>query len=199
MARILTILLTLALLAPGSARAGSRMTDAVRAELQARVSSEAAGFGVVAGTAGGIALGAHIGTPLRLKLAPQVGFVSMSVSATGLIQLGILGGISGSIRTTRTARGLRSNLRRAAWFTGMATIPVGIASGVAGFASGWTDPSLTVAWMHVPLNFVLATVQLSVWANRMERVRRGERPFFTQRGRPRPLVIPAGTGLAIVW
>lgn len=198
MARVLALLVVLATLAPTSASAG-RITDMERAELQARVGAEAAGFGVVAGTAGGIALGAHIGTPLRMKLAPQVGFVSMSVSATGLVQLGILGGISGSIRTTRTARGLRSNLRRAAWFTGMATIPVGIASGVAGFASGWTDPSLTVAWMHLPLNFVLATVQLSVWANRMERVRRGERPFFTQRGRPRPLVIPAGTGLAIVW
>lgn len=186
------------LLAPTTASA-QRLDDESREVLRTRARQEAAAASFFAAGAGGVALTAHILTPFRAKMAPQVGFVGMGLATTGLIQAAVAGGIHESIGATRTARGLRRNLRGASWVFGVAAGPVTVASIVGAILSGWTDPSISFAVAQTPLNFIAISVQLGIWADRMERVRVGEDPFLTKRGRPKPRLIPTGTGIALVW
>lgn len=198
MRRLLLIIVLLGVAAPASSAAGPFIEEH-REELMLHARQEAAGFSLFAAGSGGVALTAHILTPFRAKGAPQVGFVGMALSSTSLIQLALVGGIHGSLRTTRTARGLRRNLRGAAWVFGVWSVPITMGSAVAMGLSSWTDPTISFAWAHLSITFITTTVQLSLWADRLARVHRGENPFLTQRGRPKARLVPAGLGLALVW
>ena len=194
---LLVLLLGLAFPVPAAAR-DARMDDQ-REVLQLRARQEATVFSLMAAGSGGVALTAHIGTPFRGKGAPQVGFVGMAISGTTLIQLAVVGGLHESLRTTRTARGLRRNLRGAAWVFGVWSVPMTLGMGVAAILWSQEDPTVGFAIAHVPITFIATTVQLSLWADRLARVHRGDDPFLTQRGRPKARLVPTGLGLALVW
>ncbi len=199
MRRLLGLALVLGLALPTAAAARDARMDDEREGLQLRARQEAAAFSLMAAGSGAVALTAHIATPFRAEGAPQVGFVSMAISSTSLIQLAVVGGLHESLRTTKTARGLRRNLRGAAWVFGVWAVPMTLGSGVAMVLSRWEDPTIGFAWAHLSITFIATTVQLSLWADRLARVHRGEDPFLTQRGRPKARLVPAGLGLALVW
>ncbi len=199
MRRVLLLALLLCLAVPTAAVAGDARMEDQREGLMLRARHEATVLSLMGAGAGGVALTAHIGTPFRAHGAPQVGFVSMAISGTSLIQLAVVGGLHESLRTTRTARGLRRNLRGAAWVFGVWSVPMTLGMGISAILWSQEDPTVGFAIAHVPIVFIATTVQLSLWADRLARVHRGKDPFLTQRGRPKARLVPTGLGLALVW
>jgi len=147
---------------------------------------------------GGAAIVAHVGTPLRAHYAPQVGLMMFGLSTFHAVQVFSIGSVRLGLTHASTARSLRSRTRGAAWTFGVAGGALSVALGFAAFALATNvDPALGFAVANVPLSLVTASIGLSIWAERLQRVHLGRDPFLTARGRPRPRVM-AGPGLVVV-
>jgi|GEM_PF-5358831 len=171
-----------------------------RAVLRHRVDGEAATFGLVSTAFAVPATIAGLATRQRTTWAPQAAFVSSGLTALHLIPFATLGLVKAGLHTARTPRSLRRSLRGAAWTLGVAS---GITAGTFAVfmvsTASWQDSAWSFAIMQVPLGMFVSTVLLSVWADRLARVHRGENPLVGQRGRPRPIVTAGPGALLVRW
>lgn len=172
----------------------------LRAAVLSLIDQETAPFAAMSVGFGIGATAAHIGTPLRAHYAPQAGFILSGATVYSLISLATLGIVKGSILDDPVARRVARGLRAAAWTMGFASAVVSVSFGV--FSLGvarWTDPAWSVAIFSVPLGMITSTVMLSVWAQRLDRVHRGENPRIGQRGRIKPQLAVGPGAFVVVW